>query len=143
IPRLLADECTGHRGEIGDDAALRIAVPRAKYVIHAGRAATEFRYFYTTTHADAVRGSIHKVIGTRTRQVALQFCAPLLQKSLGLLGGFELKIFPQIAVAAREADGAAVLGNFFVHNFVQLGLPTFKTGPGYYERLLLLLLLTH
>jgi len=53
--------------------------------------------------------------------------------------GFEFEVFAQIAVGAGDPDLLAVLGDFFVHEFLEFGFAFLQTAPGNDERLALFL----
>ena len=52
------------------------------------------------------------------------------QNRLHFLGRFEFEIFAEVAVGTSDADFLAVLGNFFVHKFFQLGFAFLQAAPG-------------
>ena len=56
------------------------------------------------------------------------------EDGLHLLGGFEFKIFAEVAVGSRERDFLAVLRNFLLHELFVFCSALFQTAPGDNQR---------
>ncbi len=72
-------------------------------------------------------------------EIAFQFRFAAHEDGLHFFGGLEFEILPQVAVGTRDADLLAVLGNFFVHQLLELAFAFLQAAPGNDERFALFL----